>query len=533
MYGFNRMRNTPLESDPNVFHPWQPQPTLQFLQKRGVAATRYSQSTPAQLVQGRSRLVFASFTPIEKGFLGCCPEAFRTSVTRETVRALTGVTAVRAVAAYLRDGAMGALGELLRITRNTGRARVALEQIYLGYGRAHLEYLTSEQYDYWEEFRREYDYVVRDDHVLGRGVVHSYRNGRCFQENVEGRYQIVREANQLEKIIEGETTDVAMVLTIEGGHTISLGPDNHVVSFETMVDRIRYFREMPHPLFFITLAHHFDNGLCGHARSVPGIGQIVMDQGPRMYEGFETRKALGMRVARELLDLDEELNDRGGRRILIDVKHMSPRSRRQFYDEVILPHNQRTKTSSQVWKKLPIVASHVAYSGVKTIDELIANEKRENDQWIINGYSGWGLNLADEDIRIINDSEGLIGLILDRRVLGVEQGLSPTPERWRTLFGVNVLGVVDAIANDPSQTSEQKRSIWDRICIGSDFDGAVTPVPLYATVTEWDLLADDLRDVLRENRSTRGIDAIGIEELVEKICWRNAYDFARKHLPRS
>jgi len=96
-------------------------------------------------------------------------------------------------------------------------------------------------------------------------------------------------------------------------------------ALSTIEDRIEALRRQPEPVLFLTLAHHFDNGICGHAHSLPAAARLAMDQNKRMYEGFEREGDRGLRIVRELLDLDAALHDRGDRRILLDTKHMSPR----------------------------------------------------------------------------------------------------------------------------------------------------------------------------------------------------------------
>jgi hypothetical protein len=41
----------------------------------------------------------------------------------------------------------------------------------------------------------------------------------------------------------------------------------------------------------------------------------------------------------------------------------------------------------------------------------------------------------------------------------------------------------------------------------------------------------DLRHRLEQQKHTRMIAEIGVEEILEKLAWKNAYHFARTHLP--
>jgi len=295
-------------------------------------------------------------------------------------------------------------------------------------------------------------------------------------------------------------------------------------------------RAMTHPIFFITLAHHFDNGICGHAHSIPDIGQVAMDQTPRLNEGFERHNDLGMRVVRELLDLDGKLNDRGGRRILIDVKHMSARARKEYYEEIIKPYNarhaKRPADERARFPKLPVFMSHAAYANVRTLDDLIRNQGRENDYSHRGPFYAWNINLCDEDIRTIHDTEGLIGLCFDQRVAGVmpAQGKRLPMELWPQVLMNQILAMVDVVMLDDRRSPEDRRKIWDVICIGSDYDGFIDPVSCYPTALSLPQFARDLRDHLYHLRHTRMIAEIGVDEIVEKIAWRNAYEFLLRHI---
>src|SRR5690606_23504785 len=146
-----------------------------------------------------------------------------------------------------------------------------------------------------------------------------------------------------------------------GGHVFTMDPGDVRAPTQQILDRIDQLKQWPHPIFFVTIAHHFDNGICGHAHSIPDAGRLVMNQEPRMHEGFEEEDDIGRRVVRALLDLDTSLEPQGGRRILIDCKHMSPQTRRQYYAEFVTPYN--AKAADNGWPVIPVFFSHAAYSG--------------------------------------------------------------------------------------------------------------------------------------------------------------------------
>ena len=539
LFSFNRMRNHPDEHDPEKFHPWRVLPQDLRQMDEGVRAASYAQCNPPKLAAGRLRLAFASITPIEKGFFVGSGVGDDAPFLFEALRMVSGATAAESLLRLVKSDHQGALESLARILRNKGPLRQALQRIFLKYGMKRIRYLLSDDYDYWDEFLREYDFLRAADGITHRATLDRLDGDEVVETRIEGTYHLVKTGAQLESIIEGGE-DIALVLTIEGAHTFSVGPDHRPLAPEVVFERIDELRALPHPILFVTLAHHFDNGICGHAHSLPDAGQLVMDQRPRMHQGFERSGGYGMQVVRELLDLDDDLTDRGGRRILIDVKHMSPLARKELYEEVINPYNQRHAsrrtageadgTQGPALPKIPVIASHAAYAGVHTLDGFIDNAERENDHWHIGSYYAWGINLSDQDVRMIHASEGLVGICFDQRICGVKPRERVPREHAIHVLAHQIFGLADVILRDDRLSDDEKIGIWDRICIGSDYDGLIDPVTAYPTCLHLDDLAVDLRELLWQNRHTRLIDRVGVDALVEKFAWKNAYDFAKRHL---
>jgi len=533
LYGFNRMRNGPDEQDPGRFHAWEVLPSDGRKMAAGAHASSYSQCNFAQLARGRVRLVFASLTPIEKGFLMESSEDGRRGFAGEALRLVSGATALRSARELMRGDRRGAAAEAGRILRNHGPLRTLLNRLYVGYSGERIRHLLSPQYDYWDELLREYTFLRESDGQQRTATCQLLRGGDPVDETADGRYHLVRDGGHLRDVLDGE--DLAVLLTIEGGHVLSMGTDSEPLPDEVIFERIEALKRWEHPVFLLTLAHHFDNGICGHAHTIPDVGASVIDQTRRLGEGLERRRDLGLRVIRELLDLDPDLQDRGGRRILMDIKHFSPRTRQQYYDEIVRPYNRRRADQGREDgpPPIPVVGTHMGYAGISTLQEMIDATDREDDHRLSGGYYAWGMNLADEDVHMAHDSQGLIGLILDRRVLGAAPGLRIADDHWPLLLWRQITGIVDVIMLDDRRTPEDKRRIWDRLCIGSDFDGFMHPLPCYPTVIEYQSIADDLADLLHRHRHTRMIDDVGVDVIVEKFAWRNAFDLARQHMPGS
>lgn len=522
LYSFNRMRQTELENDPERFHLWQPQPENVTHLRQARRAGSYPQADPAKLTRGRCRLTFASITPIEKGFLLPGADISR-PFSAEALKLATGTTLARSSIALFRKGRHAALAEITGILRNDGPLREAVQRLVLNYDVRRLRFLMSERYDYWLEFLREYDFYARRDGV--ESTAESPSAGR-----VTGTYELCTSLEQLEQLAtHPDEDDVLMILSIEGAHTFTIGPDDQRRPDEAIFERIAHLKSMPSPIFFLTLAHHFDNGICGHAHSLPDVLMLLTDQRPRMHEGFEQEGDLGLAVVRALLSLDELLQDTGERRILIDCKHMSARSRQQYYRDIISPANALRKKKKQT--PIPVIFSHAAYSGVRSLDAFIRDGHKEDDAWRLGPYYAWNLHCCDEDLLMILKSRGLFGLCFDQRVAGQPNAQQIHPEQLHHLLFQQILGVVDAIVTRDDLSEEEKITIWDRLCIGSDFDGLIDPVSAYPSALSFDAFAADLARDLEEVAHTRFIARVGVERIVEKICWENAHQFAMTHLP--
>lgn len=522
LYGFNHMRNSPAEGDSARNHPWHTPSQNSQAMAAGRRATNYSQCDVAKMSASGLRLCFASITPIEVGFFKASESdpGRETSFGGEALKLASGATALRSLTALLRGERGAALDEVTGILRNNGPLRRLVHSLVLRYSQERLKHFLSGRYDYWEEFEEELAYLQRRDGVRSEAQI-QHEDGHA--QAVSGLYHLIRDARHLQEVIEGDDEAVALVLSIEGGHTFSIGPDQERLPEEVIFERVQKLKALPTPILFITLAHHFDNGLCGHAHSIPGVVGALTDQRRRMNEGFEAQDDLGMRVTRSLLDLNEDLEPLGGRRILIDTKHMSPLTRRQYYSRIIDPYN-----AAHPERPIPVLISHGAYSGVATLDEAMANADKETNGWRAGLFNAWGINATDEDVRAVHRSRGLIGLILEERILGTpgQTEREALPQVLMQQLGA----LVDVIMVDHNLSDDEKRRVWDCICLGTDFDGVIDPLTCYPTALSLPTLADDLRAWLSARAQTRFIDDIGVDTLVEKICWRNAYDFAVREL---
>jgi microsomal dipeptidase-like Zn-dependent dipeptidase len=217
------------------------------------------------------------------------------------------------------------------------------------------------------------------------------------------------------------------------------------------------------------------------------------------------------------------VKDKGGNTVpapvLIDIKHMSLKSRLDFYD-----HRRKKK-----YDRFPILASHMGVTGYSVDEWKAALEEdiliREGDvpvvsiridrkaagKWgLINKnftYNAWSINMMDEDIQEVFNSKGIIGMSLDVRILGWQNILAKGDkdeilswEDYRFLFPGRAAALAKGevfVESFVKPTAEERHPLalcfnilhvvwvgktltavdpWKHICIGSDFDGLIDPV---------------------------------------------------------
>ena len=511
-WSFNALRNTPEEKNRALFTPWYIPDSNTRRQAKG-KRVGYSQSDFAKLLVGRTKLVFASLYPIEKGF-------FRDKFFR-VLRAEKGI----------RTGKKHTLLDMAQSKfMGIPKERVAFFQ---------GEEIEGEKYDYWNELQKEYDFYLKGTGKLNEVSVETWEHGQRLRYQTKGSYQIAKTPADVTESI-NSPDQVAVVLTIEGMHALGIGnPDTaQDVPLQLLKERIAALKgesktipNWKHPVFFITFAHHFDNTLCGHAHSFPNIAnKCFLDQSKNLEAGFNSQ---GLEIARDLLGLDAQLKDTGSRRILIDVKHMSPKARLDYYKQIVEPYN----ASADVKKKIPVIASHVGYSGAETLEQLIEESHLEktkgffgkpnrSDNFEREDFYAWGINLCDEDIEQIHKSGGLLGLAFDQRILGVRK-----KERKENNIEA-FTRTIERIALVPFKADlENPTAIWDTISIGTDFEGYIDPLDPYPTAMEFKNFAEDLKGGLNQlkKRSPFLFGDLEVEDVIEKISFGNAYQFLIKH----
>lgn len=502
----------------NEFSPWTVIASNRKGYLKGKMGASYSQTDLVKAWNGNLRLTFNSLYPLEKSFV----KGFKPTVGEDKWS--------RFLIAYATSHKLP-----LRDFIQTAYMRIPDEAV---------DYFQSTAYDYWESLNREMEFVTKDSRKrirknevftpgLARRIFESERNRKSeFPREMvalDACYHIPLSPEDLSKSIEDDN-EITMVLTIEGAH--ALGTDRaKIAEISKRVQHIK--KEWPTPVFFITFAHHFNNKLCGHAHSIPDKGKALLDQTENLNQGFNDD---GRRILREFLGLNKKLekDENLGYRILIDVKHMSARSRKEYYEEVIIPCMEKGDV-------IPVIGSHCGYSGISTLEKHIERMPQEVDDFCDDSglFNCWNINLCDEDIEIIVKTGGLFGLSFDQRILGITDKDKDSKRNGIQLLWENIEGIVRSAYSSKNLTKEEKMNIWKCITIGTDLEGLIDPVSPYPTVLEFEVFAGNLIFEIEQARKSGDKKYLShltsledVRAAVEDFCFNNAAEFVKNHYPR-
>jgi microsomal dipeptidase-like Zn-dependent dipeptidase len=368
-------------------------------------------------------------------------------------------------------------------------------------GKSRIDYIQSIT-DYFIDLENEYRYLKQLD---GKIVT--------LADRANYQYTLAKNATDLDVILNQDTSDnkkvnsIAVFITIEGAHAFGTGihPKTNPAVPENVLRNVEKVKNWDHRPIFITLTHHFYNELCGHAKSLTGIVKKATDQSFGMDEGFTP---LGLIV------LDKLLDNSDNKRILIDIKHMSRKSRLEYFNLL------ETKYKSE---KIPIIVSHGAVIGNDKDKHLFLQED---------------INFFDDEIVKIAETNGLFGIQLDeRRIVAAgdnELKKSHGLERRKVLFHSSVL-IWRQIQHIAELLDSKGLFAWGIQSLGSDFDGMINPLNGFWTAENYPTLSDYLliqafnyrKDFPTKLTQTR--NRIDPEEIVNRVMGDNTYQFIQKN----
>ena len=379
------------------------------------------------------------------------------------------------------------------------------------FGKPRIDFIQSID-DYFPDLEHEYQFQLTHS-----GKV-KLINGEKFS------YQFVKDYDELIALHEqdDDVQRMAIINSIEGAHCFGTGihPLHLPDRIDQVLERIRMVKqEWEYPPFFITLAHHFYNEICGHAKSL-GVASLVMSQKEGLNAGFTPE---GERILHALLD------DNEGPRVLIDIKHMSVAARKRYYEIL-----DRRYASS-----VPIVVSHGCVTGyhdqIKGKDQpsFITGEPHKK-------FNSSDINFYDAEIVKIKASGGIFGIQLDERRIGskVEKRKVKRAAPLDRLYYSAKL-VWNQIQHIAEVLDHHGHFAWDIQSIGSDFDGIVNPIDGFFSAMHFNNLAHFLRIhalqyCAEEMPQTMKHDfnQIDAEEIVDRFMQLNALHFLEKHFRR-
>jgi hypothetical protein len=569
---FNYFRNNPekLEVLPNEFpvewSPWVlPSRDCKLKnwskQIQGKRPGSFSQADFNRLAAGNVRLVFASLYPLETGFV------------KKESKTLFG---------KLIKG----MTEPLSILLEALDARGLAQSLQMRYPVDRIKFFQGKSnatYDYWEETKLEYYFLAARDGVH-QSHAFTYYSRECHNDTIteediiaeripstifplDHSYEIVQSKTHLETLLRNEKK-IAVVLTVEGGHVFSVTRDNKPESWSVVQSRLRELKHwgrkrtdqatsadlknpealrhwmnngtgafISNPIFILNLSHHFNNYLAAHARSLPDKLRLIMDQS----KGIDVNHPLsdiGRKVIESCLNI-RTVNSNGvttfenvvdGNRILIDVKHMNPASRKVYYNEFIIPYNKQNPD-----KHIPVIATHIGVVGHKypTLDSLKSQElisfvgdlfKRNSSK---EGFTVWGINMCLEDIEVICKSSGMIALSIDQRILGNATGKSHAED-----FVRNLKFIINEAKKSNYRTEAVGDSVWDVTAIASDFDGFIDPIDCCPSTLCYTQLRQEIVSILK-SESLDFFTPYSRDICMDKLFGLNAFEFTQKHFPET
>lgn len=351
----------------------------------------------------------------------------------------------------------------------------------------------------------------------------TYRMAKNFAE-LQGNI----EQNEIEDA--GEAKSKPIIITIipaaEGLHILNCGLDNPCNPDEVK-QNARALKQMDNAPWFVTYSHHFYNELCGHARSLRSIIGKLTDQETGVNSDFTP---LGLEV------LDILLDKNNGRRILIDIKHMSPLGRKRFLDL------RKSKYNSE----FPIIISHGVCNGLPHHGATISNYPLLGDSFINpvdNVIGGDGelknhnyINFYDDEIIEMVKSQGIIGLQLDERRLANEDTIKGVKH---SLFRNKIMHYRSELVWKQIQyiaelLDDHDLYAWGNIAIGSDYDGLVDPLNSFWTAEQFEDLASYLERHAyryleeRPNRLRNSFNKVKADFVIQSVFRDNAWNFFRK-----
>lgn len=457
-----------------------------------------------QLARGKVRVIMLSLYPIEQGFVTARP-----------------------------------------LGMGTGNITDFLAKVVVDIPKKRSDEIQDYEHDYYDDLMKELEFLQASAMPVTYNVWFNKLLKRNFQYRIVSNFTDLKELlgidDDLKPGVQAKNT-IAVVLTIEGGHALGVGQKNTLSKdvdllqskLEENIAKLKALgpagNEGAWCPFFITLSHHFWNQLGGHAVSLWNTVRKVLDQKMGINEDIT---GLGEFVVEKLLD-----NSNGNRRILIDLAHMSHKVRKWYYSYL-----------DSRGDNIPVIFSHSAVNGFSTLAEAemhgnpdvihdVADELYKHST----RFNPWDDFISDEEIIRVHHSKGIIGLILEHRIMMGKEAydeaekasrLKTKAEKkkiWIKPFIAQILHIAGLLLD----TTGNKEIIWDNVSLGSDFNGMITPIKPFNTAEklpalERTLFNELLKLTMTDEKTLKGKTYLEVKEIVSKILWKNNLLFLERN----
>ncbi|MDQ6813023.1 MAG: dipeptidase [Bacteroidota bacterium] len=370
--------------------------------------------------------------------------------------------------------------------------------------------------DYFKDLLTEFSFLEQQDGAIVNvsGNNYAYKIARDF-----GELNAIAELNRvaLESDAKDKVIYIAVIPTIEGLHVLNCGldparsPENIKADAQEVKAHAVALKEHPHRPWFVTFTHHFFNELSGHSESLKGLIAKNCDQHLGIDTGFTS---LGREVLNILLDNSD------GKRILIDIKHLSPAARKQFFE---LRRNEHLD--------IPVIISHGVCNGLPT-----AGVTNSAFPELGTTFNDKEINFYDDEIIEMVKSNGIMGLQLDERRIASDEIIKGTRHSFfkNKIMHYRSELVWRQIQYVAELLDANGLFAWGNVAIGSDYDGIVDPLNSFWTMEQY----PDLKSFLErhafnymQNNSSRlknSFNKISADIIVQNIFQTNAWKFLER-----
>lgn len=390
-----------------------------------------------------------------------------------------------------------------------------------------LQKIEREEYGYFELMLADLAHLLTSAHV-----------------SADKQFTLLTAGSQFD----ANSPHLQIMLCAEGGHNF-YDHGQHVQNTQKVIDQLRYFKQPQHPrLVYITLTHLSHSEFCTHAFGMKMLKSNAFNPQGR---GLSN---LGKRFVREALSTTH------GKRILIDVKHMSLLTRQQFY-----------ALRAAEFPDVPIMASHMGLTGCSWQRKPVRKVRYDRSERCYEVayyrqpgssdtyFNPWSINLYDEDIQEILLSNGLIGLSLDQRILGcnppAKELISPD-EFTDTDFKPVAEPAMHQLRMEEYDDPEEVKAwhlrhlcnhivhiakvgqpivgnrVWKQMAIGSDFDGLIDPINYTTHAGAFKYLFGGLVEWLPRLAAQAGVDLPppDVQQVVKQVIGENAVAFLKRNI---